>query len=62
MDTKKLKNFLPYLIIPVVIIGLAFYFVTSSTESTKAKYYEVVAKFHLCIRGRQSFFFMLSYK
>ncbi len=45
MDTKKLKSFLPYLIIPVVIIGLAFYFVTSSTESTKAKYYEVVAKF-----------------
>ncbi len=45
MDTKKLKSFLPYLIIPVVIIGLAFYFVTSSAESTKLKYYEVVAKF-----------------
>ena len=45
MDTKKLKSFLPYLIIPVVIIGLAFYFLTSSTESTKLKYYEVVAKF-----------------
>ena len=45
MDTKKLKSFLPYLIIPLVIIGVAFYFVTSSAPSTKTKYYEVVEKF-----------------
>ncbi len=45
MDTKKLKSFLPYLIVPVVIIGLAFYFVTSSTQSTKLKYYEIIEKF-----------------
>lgn len=45
MDTKKLKNFLPYIIIPIVIMGLAFYFITSSAESTKLKYYEVIAKF-----------------
>ncbi len=45
MNTKKLKSFLPYLIIPVVIIGLAFYFMTSSAQSTKVKYYEIVEKF-----------------
>ncbi len=45
MNTKKLKSFLPYLVIPLLIIGLAFYFVTSSTQNTKPKYYEIVGKF-----------------
>ncbi len=42
---KKLRTALIYLLVPVIIIGVAFYFVASSSRSAKTQYYEIVAKF-----------------
>ena len=42
---RKLKTALIYAVVPLIIIGIAFYFATSSTESKKTQYYEIVAKF-----------------
>ncbi len=42
---RKLKTALIYAVVPLVIIGIAFYFATTSTESKKTQYYEIVAKF-----------------
>ncbi len=45
MNAKKIRSFLPYLIIPLVIVGIAFYSANSSVKKEKPKYYEIVAKF-----------------
>ncbi len=42
---RKLRTALIYTVVPLIIIGIAFYFATSSTESKKTQYYEIVAKF-----------------
>ena len=42
---RKLKTALIYAVVPLVIIGIAFYFASTSTESKKTQYYEIVAKF-----------------
>ncbi len=45
MNAKKLRSFLPYLIIPLIIVGIAFYSANGSVKKEKPKYYEIVAKF-----------------
>ncbi len=42
---RKLKTALIYAVVPVIIIGIAFYFATSSAPNKKMQYYEIVAKF-----------------
>ena len=42
---RKLRTALIYIAVPLLIMGIAFYFVSSSTPSTKTQYYEIVAKF-----------------
>ncbi len=42
---KKIRTALIYLIVPVLIIGAVFFYVTSSTQGEKTQYYEIVAKF-----------------
>lgn len=46
MNTKRLKSFLPYIIIPLIIIGVAFYYANANTaKNTKMLYYQIVEKF-----------------
>ncbi len=42
---KKMRTALIYLVVPVLIIGAVFLYVTSSTQGEKTQYYEIVAKF-----------------
>ena len=42
---RKLRTALIYIAVPLLIMGIAFYFVSSSTPSKKTQYYEIVAKF-----------------
>ena len=45
MNAKKIRSLLPYLIIPLVIVGIAFYSANGSMKKEKPKYYEIVSKF-----------------
>ena len=45
MNAKKIRSFLPYLIIPLIIVGIVFYSANGSMKKERPKYYEIVAKF-----------------
>ncbi len=42
---RKLRTALIYIAVPLLIVGIVFYFASSSTPSKKTQYYEIVAKF-----------------
>ncbi len=42
---RKLRTVLIYITVPILIMGIVFYFASSSMQSEKAQYYEIVAKF-----------------
>ncbi|MBR3801939.1 MAG: ATP-dependent zinc metalloprotease FtsH [Clostridia bacterium] len=42
---KKLRTVLIYVTVPLLIIGIVFYFASSSMQSEKTQYYQIIAKF-----------------